>query len=31
LARTLIGYEPSVELREGLEKTVAWFQSRRVA
>jgi len=31
LARTLIGYEPSVELREGLEKTVAWFQARRVS
>ncbi len=26
-ARTLLGYEPSVTLEQGLEKTVAWFRS----
>ena len=28
-ARHTLGYEPTVRLREGLEKTVAWFMSRR--
>lgn len=27
-ARTVLGWEPSVELREGLEKTVAYFKDR---
>jgi nucleoside-diphosphate-sugar epimerase len=26
-ARTLLGYEPTVSLEQGLEKTVAWFRS----
>ncbi len=26
-ARTLLGYEPTVTLEQGLEKTVAWFRS----
>jgi nucleoside-diphosphate-sugar epimerase len=28
-ARRLLGYEPSVTLEQGLEKTVAWFRSTR--
>lgn len=27
-ARTILGWEPSVDLRRGLEATVAWFRSR---
>jgi UDP-glucose 4-epimerase len=27
LARRLIGYEPKVDVREGLSRTVAWFRS----
>jgi len=27
-ARRMLGYEPSVRLREGLERTVAWFTTR---
>jgi UDP-glucuronate decarboxylase len=26
LARTALGWEPQVELREGLERTAAWFR-----
>lgn len=29
LARRLIGYEPTVDLEEGLDRTVAWFRSVR--
>jgi UDP-N-acetylglucosamine/UDP-N-acetyl-alpha-D-glucosaminouronate 4-epimerase len=29
LARELIGYEPSVELEEGLERTIAWIAEQR--
>ena len=25
LARNLLGYEPKVELDEGLERTIAWY------
>jgi len=28
-AREILGYEPTVRLREGLERTVAWFTARR--
>jgi UDP-N-acetylglucosamine/UDP-N-acetyl-alpha-D-glucosaminouronate 4-epimerase len=31
LARELIGYEPSVELEEGLERTIAWIVEQRAA
>jgi nucleoside-diphosphate-sugar epimerase len=27
-ARTLLGFEPKVELDEGLEKTIAWYRAR---
>jgi nucleoside-diphosphate-sugar epimerase len=27
-ARRLLGYEPSVDLEEGLEKTVGWYKSQ---
>ncbi|MCS6858743.1 MAG: NAD-dependent epimerase/dehydratase family protein [Abditibacteriales bacterium] len=27
-ARTLLGYEPRVELEEGLQRTIAWFRER---
>jgi nucleoside-diphosphate-sugar epimerase len=27
-AREILGWEPSVSLDEGLEKTVAWFRER---
>lgn len=27
-ARTLLGYAPTVDLREGIERTVAWYRSR---
>jgi nucleoside-diphosphate-sugar epimerase len=27
-ARTELGYEPSIDLREGLRRTVAWYESR---
>lgn len=30
-ARELIGYAPAVDFRQGLERTAAWFQERRVA
>jgi nucleoside-diphosphate-sugar epimerase len=30
LARRLIGYEPKVDVREGLSRTVAWFRSLEV-
>jgi len=30
-ARTILGWEPHVELDEGLEKTVAWYRSRATA
>ena len=26
-ARTLLGYEPSVSLEEGLKKTIEWYRS----
>ena len=29
LARRVLGWEPQVQLREGLEKTIAWFASQR--
>jgi len=28
LARELIGYEPSVDFREGLKRTIAWYRDR---
>jgi UDP-glucuronate decarboxylase len=31
LAREKLGWEPVVPLREGLAKTIAWFQSVRLA
>jgi UDP-glucose 4-epimerase len=31
LARQLIGYEPSVDLEEGLERTIAWIVEQRAA
>jgi UDP-glucose 4-epimerase len=31
LARELIGYEPSVDLEEGLERTIAWIVEQRAA
>jgi nucleoside-diphosphate-sugar epimerase len=29
LARELIGYEPSVELEQGLQRTIAWIVEQR--
>jgi UDP-glucuronate decarboxylase len=29
LAKKMLGWEPKVPLREGLEKTIAWFRSIR--
>jgi dTDP-glucose 4,6-dehydratase len=30
-ARTVLGWEPKVELDEGLEKTIAWFRTKALA
>ena len=30
-ARTVLGWEPQVELDEGLEKTIAWYRARATA
>ncbi|MGN6796523.1 MAG: hypothetical protein ACTHKS_00075 [Gaiellaceae bacterium] len=30
-ARTVLGWEPVVELDEGLEKTIAWFRAKALA
>jgi nucleoside-diphosphate-sugar epimerase len=30
-ARTVLGWEPRVELDEGLEKTIAWYRTRALA
>jgi nucleoside-diphosphate-sugar epimerase len=30
-ARTVLGWEPLVELDEGLEKTIAWYRERQPA
>jgi len=31
LARTLLGYEPTIELREGLKRTIDWWKTSRYA
>jgi nucleoside-diphosphate-sugar epimerase len=31
LAKSLTGYEPTVDLREGLQQTLAWYRSERAA
>src|ERR1700753_947058 len=30
-ARTVLGWEPEVELGQGLEKTIAWFRAKALA
>jgi nucleoside-diphosphate-sugar epimerase len=30
-ARTVLGWEPVVELDEGLEKTIAWYRAKTLA
>jgi nucleoside-diphosphate-sugar epimerase len=30
-ARTLLGFEPRVELDEGLARTIAWYRARKPA
>ena len=31
LAREVLGWEPQIELDEGLEKTIAWYRQRQSA